>query len=472
MAAHGDRDGGSERGGGNEEDHDEYNDDDDEYDDDEYDDDEYDDDEYDDFEEESDTSESVPGRAAIAPQVPAAQPESTTAAARGPLRSSASASASSEQSGAVDGGSDIDSSGGYHAFPRRRGPSSAARAVGASASTPALSTPSSVRRNAVGNQPFRNRFGQLVLPKPLDVERPPPRAAHAARETKTINKTRGDTLTKKSSNRKSNSNRKSKGKRKNKSSSKRRPRSAMTNPLRSPARGMDPPRRGPGAGRYRDLDTFGSQSLLLRNARPTSASFSKSDRFSLLGSGDPNAYRGRGIPGPGLYRPIIPRAIKALNPLVVKPRRTEVLSQDRFDGTNCTWTGTGFYYCSRSDMERREFPGPGLYQIKDTYLSTNTAATGGGRFNESKPLSFVDVITNRARKLPGPNQYRVNDASNAIRPNKCAVVGFGPDLHRDSNGNAFHRPGYQEAFDYDPHAQTPAPWQYDPKEGVVTFTKM
>ena len=123
-------------------------------------------------------------------------------------------------------------------------------------------------------------------------------------------------------------------------------------------------------------------------------------------------------------------------------------------------------------MERREFPGPGLYKIKDAYLSTNTAATGGGRFNESKPLSFVDIMTNRAKKLPGPNQYKVNEASNAIRPNKCSVVGFGPILHRESNANALKRPTYQEAFNYDPNAQTPAPWHYTPKEGVVTFTKM
>ena len=372
----------------------------------------------DEFDEESNESESVPGNTTQDPREMAEEPPR-------PLKESASASEPHRLSNEISYPS--------HTFLNKNE---------SSASTPALTTGAASLRLHREIQPFRNRFGQLVLPKPVRGYHPDKNVA---------------------------SDRKRASVKRRPKRRKRRPQSAMPS---SPGRGMQRPQDGPGAGAYQDLDTFGSQSIILRNSRPTSASFAKSNRFSLLGSGDPNAYRGIGIPGPGRYKPVIPRAIKALNPLVEKPVREEVLSQDRFDGTNCTWTGTGFYYCSRSDMERREFPGPGSYRIKDEYLSTNTAATGGGRFNESKPLSFVDIITNRACKIPGPNLYKVNDSENAIRPNKCSVVGFGPDLHRDTNRNALKREEFMVAFDYDPKAVTPAPWQYDVKEGVVTYTKM
>ena len=221
-------------------------------------------------------------------------------------------------------------------------------------------------------------------------------------------------------------------------------------------RGMKPAvGRAPGP-KYRDIDTLGSQSTLLRCSRPVSVSFSKTDRFDLLGSGDPNAFRGIGIPGPGLYKPIVPAAITGLKKHIkFKP----VLTNHRFDGTNCTRVGNGFYYCSRDDMLRTKFPGP-RYIVKDDYLSTNTASVSGGRFNMSNPASFVDVLTRRTSKLPGPSEYKIDKPDAYCRPSKDTVVPFGTK----KSMSRLQRPDYQTAFDYDPNLVTPGPNQYNPKD--------
>jgi hypothetical protein len=197
-----------------------------------------------------------------------------------------------------------------------------------------------------------------------------------------------------------------------------------------------------------------------------SVSFSKTDRFDLLGSGDPNAFRGIGIPGPGLYKPIVPTAITGL---VKKNKFKPVLTNDRFDGTNCTRIGNSFYYCSRADMLRTKMPGP-RYIVKDDYLSTNTAAVSGGRFNMSNPLSFVDVLTRRTSKLPGPSEYNIDAPDKYCRPSKDTVVPFGPKRTQ----SVLDRPEYQSAFGYDPFLTTPGPNHYDPKseQEVTTNGRM
>ena len=230
----------------------------------------------------------------------------------------------------------------------------------------------------------------------------------------------------------------------------------------SPGRGMQPPIEGPGPGAYESIDTMGSQSILLRCARPVTVSFNKTNRFDLLGSGDPNAYRGIGIPGPGEYTPPVPTAITGL---IKHNKFIPVLTNDRFDGTNCTLVGNGFYYCSRADMLRTKFPGP-KYIVKDDYLSTNTAATGGGRFNMSAPLSFVDILTKRSAKIPGPNEYQVDVAFKYVRPSKDTVVPFGTK----KSASVLARPEYQTAFGYDPLLTTPGPNAYNPKSPSMVTT--
>jgi hypothetical protein len=227
--------------------------------------------------------------------------------------------------------------------------------------------------------------------------------------------------------------------------------------FQSPARGMALPTDGPGPGAYEAIDTMGSQSTLLRCSRPVTVSFSKTNRFDLLGSGDPNAYRGLGVPGPNHYGiPPIPRSVG--RNLIKHNKFIPVLTTDRFDGTNCIRIGKSFYYCSRSDMLRTKFPGP-RYIVKDDYLSTNTAATGGGRFNESKPLSFVEILMNRASKIPAPNHYQIDEADKYCRPSKDSVVPFGIKCNKSN----LSKEEYQVAFHYDPYLTTPGPNHYDPK---------
>ena len=97
--------------------------------------------------------------------------------------------------------------------------------------------------------------------------------------------------------------------------------------------------------------------------------------------------------------------------------------------------------------------------VKDSYLSTNTAATGGGRFNLSEPLSFVDKLMIRASKIPAPNHYQIDEADKYTRVSKDTVVPFGTKRHKamlDKNE-------YQIAFEYDPMLTTPGPNHYNPK---------
>jgi len=237
-----------------------------------------------------------------------------------------------------------------------------------------------------------------------------------------------------------------------------RPQSSPTY-MSSPGRGMKLPDSfdNPGPSAYKSIDTMGSQSTLLRCARPVTVSFSKTDRFDLLGSGDPNAFRGIGIPGPDHYGiPPIPRTVGT--GLVKHNKYIPVLTNDRFDGTNCTRIGKSFYYCSRADMLRSKFPGP-RYIVKDSYLSTNTAATGGGRFNLSEPLSFVDKLMIRASKIPAPNHYQIDEADKYTRVSKDTVVPFGTKR----NKSLLDKNEYQIAFEYDPFLTTPGPNHYNPK---------
>eukprot|EP00949_MAST-11_sp_MAST-11-sp1_P004669 g4669.t1 len=154
----------------------------------------------------------------------------------------------------------------------------------------------------------------------------------------------------------------------------------------------------------------------------------------MLGSGDINAKRGLGVPGPNVYNAKPQIALTAKGGNMTKSISTPVLSRDRFDGTQMTWVPMhkGFYFCSRKAMLRDGFPGPQAYDISETYLSTSRT-TGGQRFSDANPKGFVDWVIYRSKQVPGPSQYEVGKAEKCILPDKDSVVPFETNTSRNTD---------------------------------------
>ena len=210
-----------------------------------------------------------------------------------------------------------------------------------------------------------------------------------------------------------------------------------------------PPGYIPGPAKYHNESLLSSDSPMLRGPRPPRAVFSRDDRFNPLGSGDINAKRGIGVPGPNVYEVKPQVAITAKGGKLTKSISTPVLTRNRLTGTQLTWVPLhkGFYFCSRNAMLRHGFPGPTAYKLSDSYLSNNKG-TGGQRFSDANPKGFVDWVIYRSKQIPGPSEYKVDTAEKSILPKRDTVVPFETNTSRNSddwlkNANKRYDPDFE-----------------------------
>ena len=182
------------------------------------------------------------------------------------------------------------------------------------------------------------------------------------------------------------------------------------------------PKPGPGPGDYDPIETYNfetgrpytagskSKGILI----PARFSFSKKERF---GS---DVYKENNTPGPGSYTLPHPSELNKVKH-ILPPPNIDPLTQDktRFSGSIIQYLGPrntgdeykpspkGWLYASFDHATGKNMPGPGKI-IHDDAVRPGTCA---GRISTAYPLSDFDIIVNRAKQIPGPLDYTINDDS-------------------------------------------------------------